>query len=82
MRLDPSNASFWENRAAVHLQMAEIQKQYTDADGDTAVDHLALAVADAQRATEVNPSYPRGFSRLGMAYMKQGEYRRPAPPSG
>ena len=34
-----------------------------------------MAVADAQQATLLNPSYPKGFSRLGMAYMKQGEYR-------
>ena len=62
IELDSTNAMFFSNRAAVYLQM-------------TGTENLALAVADCERATTLNPKYIKAFSRLGLAYTKQGEFK-------
>lgn len=49
IELAPTNAVFYSNRAAAHISQG----------------NLAAAVADSEKAIEVNPEFVRSYSRLG-----------------
>ena len=57
--LDPTNAIFFANRAAAHLQLSA----WSD------------AVRDCQEAIRIQPSYIKSYPRLAQAYEAQGMYQ-------
>eukprot|EP00164_Ancoracysta_twista_P006779 GFYU01009509.1.p1 GENE.GFYU01009509.1~~GFYU01009509.1.p1 ORF type:complete len:401 (-),score=113.08 GFYU01009509.1:48-1250(-) len=58
---DDSTAShiFYSNRAAAHTHLSDYE----------------AAIADCESAIEVNSSYPKAYSRLGLAYSSLGQYQ-------
>lgn len=57
IKLNPSNAIYFSNRAAAH---------------SGAGDH-ASAIEDAQQALSIDPEYTKAYSRLGLAYFALGK---------
>ena len=55
IELDPTCAIFYANRAAVYTKMA-------------GTENLEMAVADCQESVALDPSYIKGYLRLGLAY--------------
>ncbi|KAJ2563796.1 Small glutamine-rich tetratricopeptide repeat-containing protein 2 [Coemansia sp. RSA 1822] len=55
-------AVYYGNRAAAYSQYGEHEK----------------AVADAKQALEIDPSYSKGYSRLGLAHFGLGQYKEAA----
>ncbi|KAG2701103.1 hypothetical protein I3760_06G029100 [Carya illinoinensis] len=53
-----NNAVYYCNRAAAYTQI----HQYTE------------AIRDCMKSIEINPSYSKAYSRLGLAYYAQGNY--------
>ncbi|KAL3231688.1 Small glutamine-rich tetratricopeptide repeat-containing protein 2 [Nakaseomyces bracarensis] len=53
----PTNAIYYANRAAAHSSL----KQYDE------------AIADAEKAIEIDPNYSKGYSRLGFAKYAQNK---------
>jgi tetratricopeptide (TPR) repeat protein len=51
---DPSSYLLWSNRSAVHAKLQ----------------HFEDAVFDAEKVIELNPSWPKGYSRKGFALFK------------
>jgi len=49
--LDPTNATYFCNRAAAYIKLQELQK----------------ALEDCKQAVSLNPSYARAFGRMGYA---------------
>lgn len=58
IELLPSNAILYANRSMCHCTIGS---------GES-------AVKDAEKATELDPSYPKGYYRLGSAHFKAGNY--------
>ena len=58
IELLPTNAILYANRSMCHCTMGSTES----------------AVKDAEKATELDPSYPKGFYRLGSAYFQAGNY--------
>ncbi|XP_018812531.1 small glutamine-rich tetratricopeptide repeat-containing protein isoform X2 [Juglans regia] len=56
--LRENNAVYYCNRAAAYTQI----HQYTE------------AIRDCMKSIEINPSYSKAYSRLGLAYYAQGNY--------
>lgn len=57
--LDATNPVYWSNRAAAHGAQGSHE----------------LAITDAEEATRLDPSFSKGWSRLGHAYYSLGEYQ-------
>eukprot|EP01094_Clydonella_sp_ATCC50884_P001347 TRINITY_DN11007_c0_g2_i1.p1 TRINITY_DN11007_c0_g2~~TRINITY_DN11007_c0_g2_i1.p1 ORF type:complete len:493 (+),score=179.80 TRINITY_DN11007_c0_g2_i1:338-1816(+) len=57
--LHPSNAILYANRSACHVRM----------------ENAGSAIADAQHAIELDPSYLKGYYRLGSGHLALGKYR-------
>lgn len=57
IRIDPSNAIYFSNRAAAYSMMGEHFK----------------ALDDAKQSCALNPSYSKAFNRLGKAHLALGE---------
>lgn len=51
LALDPSSRVLWANRSAAHLELKQAKE----------------AIADAQKAIDVDASWPKGYYRLGTA---------------
>ncbi len=59
IQLDQQNAVYYANRAAAFSQNHEHER----------------AIDDAKKSVEVDPSYSKGYSRLGLAYLSLGKYQ-------
>lgn len=57
IKIDPSNAIYFSNRAAAYSMMGEHFK----------------ALEDAKESCKLNPSYSKAFNRLGKAHLALGE---------
>ncbi len=57
--IDATNPVYWSNRAAAHGAQGSHE----------------LAITDAEEATRLDPSFSKGWSRLGHAYYSLGEYQ-------
>eukprot|EP00941_MAST-03F_sp_MAST-3F-sp1_P003492 g3492.t1 len=58
IKLTPDNAAFYGNRAAARLSVSQFEK----------------AVSDAEKATEIDPNFLKGYLRAATAYLKLGEF--------
>lgn len=52
------NAVYYSNRAAAHTQLGQYEE----------------AMADCKKAIQLDPTYSKAYSRLGLAYYAQGKY--------
>lgn len=59
IKLDPKNAVFYSNRAQVHISLEE----------------YGLAIADCDRALEVDPNYAKAYYRKGVSLMALLNYK-------
>eukprot|EP00250_Pteridium_aquilinum_P001139 c11347_g1_i1 orf=1010-1819(-) len=57
--LSGDNAVYYSNRAAAHTQ----------------VEKYEAAIADSNKAIQLDPNYSKAYSRLGLAYYTQGKYQ-------
>lgn len=57
IKIDPSNAIYFSNRAAAYSMMGEHFK----------------ALEDAKQSSKLNPSYSKAYNRLGKAHLALGE---------
>lgn len=53
------NAVYYSNRAAAHTQVGKYE----------------AAIADSNKAIQLDPNYSKAYSRLGLAYYTQGKYQ-------
>ncbi|MCO5611462.1 hypothetical protein L7F22_065715 [Adiantum nelumboides] len=53
------NAVYYSNRAAAHTQVGKFE----------------AAIADSNKAIQLDPNYSKAYSRLGLAYYTQGKYQ-------
>lgn len=60
IELDPKNAIFYGNRAAAYT----FQRKFAE------------AIADAEKAINLNKVYPKGWIRLGIAEYSRGDYAK------
>ncbi|KAJ3336077.1 hypothetical protein HDU93_003701 [Gonapodya sp. JEL0774] len=59
IQLDPTNSVYWSNRAWANLKF----------------ENRGSAVADAEKATVLDPKYPKGWFRQGSAYRALGKWK-------
>ena len=58
IKLNPSNPVYYSNRAAAYSQMSKHD----------------LAISDAKKASELDPSFSKAYSRLGHALFCEGRF--------
>ncbi|GAB5367235.1 hypothetical protein AAMO2058_001212500 [Amorphochlora amoebiformis] len=59
IELDEKNAVYWANRAFCHVHM----------------ENFGLAIADAKKGIQVDPSYPKSYYRMGSAHAGLGHFK-------
>eukprot|EP00936_MAST-01D_sp_MAST-1D-sp1_P002176 g2176.t1 len=65
--LDPSNHVFYSNRSAARLKLCASS---SNPDGT----HMRGALSDARKCVELQPSWAKGYSRLGAALHAKGAF--------